>query len=671
MRLASDITVEHVRLRGAQMDAPAARQRLSYLLSSVTLRPSRMSPSAVLVVRSMSDPLPGAITKQFASAASPSPAWEGAAQARLSALCAEAARPARSAVRPSAEAVLFADHSELLACLALDLGTGTELAWWWKSILRRHLARGFGVQADVWPLVWAEQPHYVPAAMQLLDKRKQAVRVLERIAPSQAWRLLLAVAHSFGLPASMLIAAHDEAGLAPAASAVLRRLPGAPAEAPSDAPTEFGTPQAPSGRRPGVTAPWEPHVAAGAVPHALGVERGALLGISLLLHRAPRQARSAHFVPRFRSWLARESAPAGANDEGDAASSPRSARSGLRVDTVTVKGADVRIARSATQGQASPSPRLDEELMSHSRGTAERRAGLHASAQAELAAEAQPASIVSANDGVASGLPIQEQIEAAPLALRRVDFAEAQIEFEDGRHTCLGGIFYLIHVLLRSDLLSFNVGLRGWALLELLARCLLYRAGGAVADDPIWDALALLDFREPGTHPGADFTPQPVYEAPEFWQRGLIELKRYARIRGGRLEVWHGEGFLTLDTTTPVDAASCARLTRQQRRAFRKDASVCAVGIDLAPELRRFLHFLLPYVRWRLRRALGGASLTDILRRKGTLYITRSHVDLVMRMEQISVTARIAGLDANPGWMPELGRVVKFHFVDDYYGGAL
>jgi len=711
MHAASSVTVEHVRLRGAQIDAPAARQRLSYLLSSVTLRPSRMSPSAVLVVRSMRDPLPGAIAKPFASAAVPSPAWERAAQARLSALCAEAARPARSVVRPSAEAVLFADQSELLACLALDLGTGAGLAWWWKSILRRHLARGFGAPSDMWPMVWAEQPQYVPGAMQQLDERKQAARVLERIAPTQAWRLLLAVAHAFGLPASMLIAAHDEAGLAPATRNESRRSPSSPAEVPSDAPPEIGTPpaprqssapprpahRAPSGRRPDITAPWEPYVAASAVPASLGVERRALLGVSLLLHRAPRQTASAHFAPRFRSWLSGERALAGGHDEERAASSPQSARSGPRVDPVTVNGADARISSSGLQArappspvtvngadakivssrmqaQASQSPRLDEE------STARNRAGSGASARAGLAIGAQPDSMVSASDSVASGLPIQDQIEAAPLppnieaaplAPKRMNFTEAQVQFEDGCPTSLGGIFYLVHLLLRSDLLSFDVGLRGWALLELLARCLLSRAWGAVAEDPVWDALALLDFREPGTHPGADFTPQPVYEAPESWLRGLNESKRYARFRSERVEVWHGEGFLTLDTTAPIHTATCARMSRQQRRAFRKDASVCAAGVDLAPELRRFLHFLLPFVRWRLRRALGEASLADILQRQGTLYITRSHVDLVMRMNEISVPARIAGLDANPGWTPELGRVIKFHFVDEFDGGRL
>jgi hypothetical protein len=677
MDAASDVTVDHVRLRGAQMDAPAARQRLSYLLSSVALRPARMSPSAVLVVRSMRDPLPGAIAKQFALAASPSPAWESAALARLNALCAEAARPARSVVRPSAEAVLFSDYGELLACLAVDLGTGAELAWWWRSILRHHLARGFGARSDVWSQVWAEHPLYAPAAIHQLDEQKQAVPVLERIAPSQAWGLLLRVAQTFGLPVSTLSAAYDEAGLAPATGSESRRSPSAAAEVPSDAPTEIGTSpvqsqsrapprlahQEPSGRRHTIAAPWAPYVAASAIPPTLGVERCALLGISLLLHRAPRQTASAQFAPRFRSWLAGARALAGGNDEDGVVSSPQRSRSAPHVGPASATPADANIAGSRLPAQVS-------ESVPYRRGTARDRTESGASAQPGLATEAKRVSILDANDGAGSDLPIRDHVEAAPLAPGGTALTEAPVEFEDGCPTSLGGIFYLVHVLLRSDLLSFDVRLRGWALLELVARCLLYREWEVVADDPVWDALTQLDFREPGAHPGADFTPQEVYEAPESWQLGLNESKRYARFRSKRLEVWRGEGFLTLDTTKPIHTAFDTRMTRRQRRAFRKDASVCAAGLDLAPELRRFLHFLLPYLRWRLRRALGGASLTDILRRNGMLYITRSHVDLVMRMQQISVPARIAGLDADPGWTPELGRVIKFHFVDDPLGGG-
>lgn len=650
------------------MDAFRARQRLSYLLSSVILHPTRMPPSAVLVVRLMQDPLPGAIADQFAAASLPNPAWEKAARARLGVLCAEAARPARSTPPPSTEAVLFADYSELLACLALDLGTGTGVAWWWTSILRRHLAGGFTTQSDAWPRAWAEHPLYVPAAMQLLHERNQAARVLQRITAPQAWQLLRAVSRAFGLadpPTEGATAFANTAG----------RSPDTPLTRPDHSSTETGTPgthkhsgapperaqRVPSGPHHMTTSPWEPYLATHAVPYGLGIEQHALLGLSLLLHRAPTQAASAHFAPRFRSWLAQERSRANTSAEYNTGSARRSSAAG----TITVQQCPaVQIGDADMPIQLSPSSRQDGTGPPNKPGTARNQTSPNAAAQAEPGTHQQPPSIPAANSNGASAPNVQDDTDDASSALQEIDATDPQIQFEGGCPTSLGGIFYLTHLLLRSDLILFDVNLRGWALLELLARCLLYHEWKTVADDTIWEALALLDLREANTHPGADLTAQTTYAAPETWLRGLQPSKRYARFRHERLELWHHEGFLTLDTTEPGRAASCTRITPELRRRFRRDASVCASGLDLTPELRRFLHFLLPYVRWRLRRALGETNLTDVLRCPATLYVTHSHVDLVMGMNQISLPARIAGLDADPGWTPELGRVIKFHFVD-------
>jgi hypothetical protein len=86
-------------------------------------------------------------------------------------------------------------------------------------------------------------------------------------------------------------------------------------------------------------------------------------------------------------------------------------------------------------------------------------------------------------------------------------------------------------------------------------------------------------------------------------------------------------------------------------------------GLSVSPELRRFLHFVMPYARWRLDRALCGAPIEGELLRTGKLCVTATNVDLIMPMKQISIPVRLAGLDANPGWTPSLGRIVKFHFV--------
>ncbi len=42
--------------------------------------------------------------------------------------------------------------------------------------------------------------------------------------------------------------------------------------------------------------------------------------------------------------------------------------------------------------------------------------------------------------------------------------------------------------------------------------------------------------------------------------------------------------------------------------------------------------------------------------------VGRTHVDLTLPMNAISLPARRAGLDRDPGWVPDLGRVVLFHF---------
>lgn len=49
----------------------------------------------------------------------------------------------------------------------------------------------------------------------------------------------------------------------------------------------------------------------------------------------------------------------------------------------------------------------------------------------------------------------------------------------------------------------------------------------------------------------------------------------------------------------------------------------------------------------------------------GRLVVSRTHVDLVVPLGGVDLAARASGLDQDPGWVPELGRVVLFHFEED------
>jgi hypothetical protein len=42
--------------------------------------------------------------------------------------------------------------------------------------------------------------------------------------------------------------------------------------------------------------------------------------------------------------------------------------------------------------------------------------------------------------------------------------------------------------------------------------------------------------------------------------------------------------------------------------------------------------------------------------------VTAARVDIVLRLDELSIAVRLAGLDRNPGWVPVAGRTLEFHF---------
>ncbi len=72
------------------------------------------------------------------------------------------------------------------------------------------------------------------------------------------------------------------------------------------------------------------------------------------------------------------------------------------------------------------------------------------------------------------------------------------------------------------------------------------------------------------------------------------------------------------------------------------------------------------YADARLRLALGAAadaSLVDlILRAHARVLITHTHVEVVLRLRELPLAVRFAGLDRTPGWLPAAGRFVSIEF---------
>src|SRR5947207_3185620 len=125
-----------LRVRGSGLDPTSTRLRVANLLQAMDMHPDGLAPSAILCVQTLRDPLPGKLQLRGGSYAMQPPGeWRRAVVSSLNHLAREAARPAREAVPANAEAVLFADHAEALACLASDWCEGiVSTRWWWQSL---------------------------------------------------------------------------------------------------------------------------------------------------------------------------------------------------------------------------------------------------------------------------------------------------------------------------------------------------------------------------------------------------------------------------------------------------------------------------------------------------------------------------------------------------------
>lgn len=671
-------------------DRLAVRLRVSHLLNMADIEPASLPPSATLIVRRLRDPLPRRFCSDLQSFRAAA-LWERATQSALAEVGRGAARPAQGSVPTTAAAVLFADSTELLACLVCDLSTGQAPSrWWWRAPLRAiRCSPGEEIFAAL-----VREPACVPAVFAQLDAWGELTNVTRTLAPSAARVLLQEIAE-----------VHEVRSLARALFCGFAERTSGKDDTPDSGGSlanELSTTFAPP------PFPWEPVVKASATPASLGVERCALLGVGLLLFRAPHRVRSPQFESVVRAW-ARDSfsVPGKVQPLREAAEMERQIQAGAgnptfgagRGQTPSEEETDRQRAFNA-HGEKAPAGDLDiiadgarsePSLGSYTKDAnllgkpgVERSGNNGSQADGANAGACAPAS----SDG-AEQSPAIESIHRA----RRWNWTE--LSFGPGVATNHGGVLFLIPFLRAlgfPEVLAREFGIdepiNGWALLRLVARGLLGGAGALVDADPVWDVLRLLEGKEESNSSDPEFMGQPIYRLPTAWRSAVPEngaVGVSVRFKSHRLLVRHELGFILSDWRSPttirnsevlaeVANLGCKRVAvdSRQRRAARARAAKLSEPLlgewESSPELKRFLHFLLPYFRWRLCDALAKSAKSpkeaavDLLYRSGKLYVTSTHVDLVMDLDDVSVPARLAGLDTNPGWVPELGRVVSFHY---------
>lgn len=245
---------------------------------------------------------------------------------------------------------------------------------------------------------------------------------------------------------------------------------------------------------------------------------------------------------------------------------------------------------------------------------------------------------------------------------------------EESIQTELGGLFYLINIGLFLGLYGDfttpaepGIELSIWDFVALLGLRLL---GERVREDPVWSLLARLACRADGVEPGMGFDPPGRWSPPPDWLAPFPEAGVWGWAgTAGRLRVRHPEEFMVLDL--PRDASPVEEQLLREIRPYHETATFTLQPAPLPPPadispLDRWVAWLAAYLRARLGRALGLERGEDpfslLCAHEARVTMTAAHLDITLRLDELPLAVRIAGLDRDPGWVPAAGRIIAFHF---------
>jgi hypothetical protein len=627
------VTVNRLRVARGDSDALAVRLRADRALSQAVVRLSALPPSAILCVRKVADPRPRSVVLHRDQPAAPE--WIAAVSSSLTRIASNATRPVAGVIASDAEAVLFADRSELLACLAADWCDGRLGArWWWRVLFAdAHCARRV-IEA------WLSAPRHVAPALELLTRYGLGPAFAARLSESQTSALLDAVLRVHGYRESLPVwpRVKDAPPGGSASNAVRRRLD--------------------QSSVPSRTPPWLTWVQE-CVNCALRLDQERLLGLSVTIQRAPARVVTAAFIETALAWRPRDERIEGATESATVPPAAAPLVSPERRLPRRVKGAveSPPLGGSAAVPSIPPHPAQEPAIGRDAKGL-------------ELSSEARPA-----NAAERSGEPAAFALETCNGSVLPIASASSTAGLESIA-TEFGGVFLLLN-------LGIGLGLYGdftapaqpgialpiWDFVAIVGRRL---AGAAITADSIWGLLAGLARRLPNEAPGKGFDAPRSWRVTAEWLRPFSPAGTWRwSASTKRLRVRHPAGFLVLDVQRTDEAtgdqvrreaAAYSALTHGRLRRQRPSTHLTRRRSPLA----QWSAWLLPYVRARLSAAMAGARASAtgplLCRQAARVVVSPAHLHVAFSLGALPIEVRLSGLDRDPGWIPAAGRTVTFAF---------
>lgn len=638
MNLESGNTIIH-QLR-AHSNAPDPWTLESRLRGVLELpQPGRLGSNAILCIRRLLDPMPGKLRLNDDSFGSIS-GWQQAVHSKLEALASRALRPALESVPGDAEAVIFADRAELLACLSRDWFAARLNAWWWRS-----LASELRLNRPV-PQIWLDSPELIPVALEHLALTGHVTEFAEHLSQVQALALMLAFTYQYGLFELQTIF----------------KLETLISE------SEVSKPQ--NSRLPDLISPWS-HLVREANDITLSPTARALIGLGLGFRRKPTLVRSASFAREFKIWW---QALHSSDSKMQVTPQPKPPMLPRSLEPDLAKSELLPITKAAPPRQIAPQPALSSNAtQSSEKLEAEQIASMKSQAekpQKSHVQQPQKPKRLSKQKSIRSILkPPQPDFLPAPQAKPKPYFEPIPLMLETRVHTAFGGVLFLLNLALALDLYADfsqpnggRLRLSPWDFLALIGQHVL---GDVFVHDPIWRLLERLSGRDADVLPRTDFVPPKRWRVPRSWLQAFPEAGICDwDVDPFRLRVQHPAGFRLLDVPVgknPVD--QFRRIKRAYPRLEWQRSEILETPSQSS--LERWLGWMLPYLQARLSLALGISpeeTLAFVCCCPASITITQTQLEAYFSLETHPIQLRISGLDRDPGWIPAAGRSVRFHF---------
>lgn len=660
--------VSKLRVRGAGLDAVSTRLGLERLFGAEDFSPAGLSAKSIVCIKKISDPRPATLRLNFMDWRF-AESWRNAVSREIERLGGRAFRPLREIVPANAESVVFADHAELLACLASDWTRGALAQnWWWRGLFPN-----LGAAQNV-AKIWLEAAQFVPPALQILAKTRQIVPFVVKLQPPETKELLRTIIRVFNLQK-----------IETALTAPLEKRAKFEVEpAPKIIPKKYFINDADSfvfaGHKP-FLGDLIPETAAN-----LSFEQKLFIVVGLLLTTQPKIVRSARFARQIEIYrLANESGKKPSEKIIEKFSDNKTQMQRNKKASAQTLEKSSGVSDQTLKPSKSAKPKLrfiiekDDEIASEyfekPEKTGEKSSDFDEKPSAgELKKKTvKPPEISFETDQTEaraeqSAPPKSGEVVKTPDAKTAFEnyFEDFETEAEFNFQTRFGGVFYLLNAALYlgfyrdfTESSETEIDLNIWDFLALLS---LEFIGERIKSDAVWGFLKAVAECEADDDFGRDFDNFQDWRMPTSWLETFPKNQRwfYGK-REKRLVVRHAAGFNVVDATRRGKFKDQLRTETENYRQYFDEIA------EAASEPKSWLKNLAEFLEKRLLQALNletAEGLNAVLfERKATISMTATHLDITFGLADLPFEVRLAGIDRDAGWIPAAGKFVYFHYV--------